>query len=185
MRVSRQDAEENRSRVVEQASHLFREHGFDGIGIAALMKSAGLTNGAFYKQFASKDALIAEATKHAFSENLEAWRTSIAAARNDTPAQTVANWYLSEQHAEDRAAGCTLAALGGDAPRQSPEVRKAFDEGLREMAQLLSFENEDKDSDQHQEALRQLSTLVGALVLSRAVEDPELKNAILSSAGAG
>ncbi|QDG77575.1 TetR/AcrR family transcriptional regulator [Labrenzia sp. PHM005] len=182
MRVSREDAQENRQRVVETASRLFREHGYDGIGIAGLMKASGLTNGAFYKQFASKDALIAEATAHALSENLDRWRNSIQSTPNSAPGESVAKWYLTKTHEEKRATGCTFAALGGDAPRQGKEVRQAFDKGLRETLTLLDEEAGGKESASSKAALRQLSLMVGALVLSRAAEDPDLKTAFLEAA---
>ncbi len=182
MRVSREDARENRERVVEKASHLFREHGYDGIGIASLMKSAGLTNGAFYKQFSSKDALITEATAHAITENLGAWRKSIGAAGEGNPAKAVASWYLSDDHAKDRASGCALAALGGDVPRQNPEVRQAVDQGLREMVNLLSGEQAEVNQETRKAALQKISTMVGAVLLSRAVDDADLKEEILQAA---
>jgi len=182
LRTSREDAMENRNRVVETASRLFREHGYDGIGIAALMKAAGLTNGAFYKQFSSKDGLIAEATSHALSENLAHWHRSIGDNTGASPSEAVSSWYLSDAHATARATGCAFAALGGDAPRQGKEVRQAFDQGLRATVSLLSETGPDAGLDQQEDALRQIALMVGALVLSRAAEDPDLKSALLKAA---
>ncbi len=183
MRVSRENARENRARVVETASELFRQHGFDGIGIAALMKASGLTNGAFYKQFASKDALMAEATAHALAENLDHWRRSIAEDISGSPKDAVARWYLSETHENARGTGCAYAALAGDAPRQTKELREAFDEALRETAALVSGKDETSPLSEQKDALRFISQMVGAVVLARATEDPELKTALLNAAG--
>ncbi|WP_428525502.1 TetR/AcrR family transcriptional regulator [Roseibium sp.] len=183
MRVSREDARENRARVVETASQLFRQHGFDGIGIAGLMKAAGLTNGAFYKQFASKDALMAEATAHALTENLDHWRRSIAEDTSGSSKDAVTRWYLSEPHENARGTGCAYAALAGDAPRQTKEVREAFDAALRETAALVSGKDETTPLSDQEDALRFISQIVGALVLARATEDPDLKAALLKAAG--
>ncbi|EEE45740.2 Transcriptional regulator [Roseibium alexandrii DFL-11] len=182
MRVSREDARENRARVVETASQLFRQHGFDGIGIAGLMKASGLTNGAFYKQFASKDALMAEATSHALAENLDHWRRSVAEDASGSPEDTIAHWYLSETHESVRGTGCAYAALAGDAPRQTKEVREAFDEALRETAALVSGKDETTPLSEQEDAFRFISQMVGALVLARATEDPDLKAALLNAA---
>src|SRR3954462_2590478 len=120
MRVSRIQAAENRETVINVASRFFREHGFDGIGLKDLMKGAGLTQGAFYKQFSSKDDLAAQASRRAMESATRRW--SAAAADSSNPLEAVMEFYLSPDHRGEKADGCPLVALGADATRQSEEV---------------------------------------------------------------
>src|SRR5437016_12306289 len=113
MRVSRDQAEKNRQTVINVASRLFREHGFDGIGLKDLMKGAGLTQGAFYKQFASKDDLAAQASRRAFESASRRW-SSAAELNPDDPLGAVLAFYLSTEHRKDRMDGCPIVALGPD-----------------------------------------------------------------------
>src|SRR5947209_3087766 len=117
MRVSRTQAEKNRQAVIDVASRLFREHGFDGIGLKDLMQSAGLTQGAFYKQFASKDDLAAQASRRALESAFQRW-SAAAAARPQDPLGAVVAFYLSTDHREEKMDGCPVVALGSDAARQ-------------------------------------------------------------------
>src|SRR6184192_2855455 len=118
MRVSRVQAAENRQTVINVASRLFRSRGFDGIGLKDLMKGAGLTQGAFYKQFASKEELVAQASRRALESAFSRW--SAAAAENPKdPLGAVVSFYLSPEHCEERLDGCPIVALGSDAARQS------------------------------------------------------------------
>lgn len=180
MRMSRQDAAKNRERVVRTASEMFRKDGYDGVGIAALMKASGLTNGAFYKQFESKEALIAEATAQALAENAEAWRKVLAEAEGD-PLAAVARWYLSAPHLQHPEAGCTYATLAAEAPRHEEPVRKAFDDGIRRTLEAIASASGEEDAVGDTRAIRHLSRLVGALTLARAVDDPELAEHILAA----
>ena len=180
MKMSQEDAARNRERVVTTAGRMFREHGYDGVGIAALMKASGLTNGAFYKQFDSKEDLIAEATAQALSENADAWR-QVLEATDDDPFEAVTAWYLSEPHVTFREAGCTYAALAAEAPRHDEAVRQAFDEGVRRTIEAMAGAANCADDDGGVRAIRHLSRLVGALILARAVDDPELSKRILAA----
>lgn len=181
MRMSRHDAAKNRERVLRTASEMFRKDGYDGTGIAALMKASGMTNGAFYKQFDSKEALIAEATAQALTENAAAWTKVLAKAEGD-PLAVIAQWYLSDPHLEHRDRGCTYATLAAEAPRHEGAVRKAFDDGLRRTLEIISGLEETGDAQRDETAaLRYLSRLVGALILARAVEDPDLSRRILEA----
>src|SRR5271154_2382929 len=119
MRVSREQAAENRRRIVETASRMFREHGFDGVGVDAIMKGAGLTHGGFYGHFRSKDDLAAEAMMRALERSVE--EQSRYAQLND-----LVRGYLSRRHRADRANGCAVAALGADIVRQGEGVRGAL-----------------------------------------------------------
>src|ERR1044072_3291941 len=117
MRVSRSQAEQNRQTVINVASQLFREHGFDGIGLKDLMEAAGLTQGAFYKQFASKGDLAAQASKAALETPPGPWPPP-AEGNPKGPLGVVVARYLSVGHRDQRGAGCPVVALGGDAARQ-------------------------------------------------------------------
>src|SRR5581483_2011369 len=125
MRVSRDQAEKNRQTVINVASELFREHGFDGIGLKDLMEAAGLTQGAFYKQFASKDDLAARASRRALESAFGQW-SALAAANPQDPLRAVIALYLSMEHRAERMDGCPVVALGADAARQGPEVKASF-----------------------------------------------------------
>lgn len=181
MRMSRQDAVQNRERVVKTASEMFREHGYDGVGIAALMQAAGLTNGAFYKQFDNKEALIAEATAQALARNAEGWQAALEGAEGD-PLQAAAQWYLSKAHVTHRGLGCAYATLAAEAPRHQEPVRHAFDAGLRKtLEQIIHAQTSGDPAERETTALRLLSRLVGALMLARAVSDPDLADRILAA----
>src|SRR4051812_4626413 len=117
MRVSRIQAEKNRQTVIDVAGRLFREHGFDGIGLKDLMESAGLTQGAFYKQFTSKDDLAAQASKRALDSAFQRWSAAAAASPQD-PLGAITAFYLSSGHCAERMDGCPIVALGSDAARQ-------------------------------------------------------------------
>src|SRR5581483_2269579 len=119
MRVSREQAAENREKIVVAASRLFREHGFDGVGVDAIMRAAGLTHGGFYGHFTSKDDLAGEAVREALMRGTERM------SRHTDLGSYVAA-YLSERHCADRANGCGLAALGADVPREGRGVRRAI-----------------------------------------------------------
>src|SRR3954466_14937410 len=137
MKVSREQAAANRERIVEAAAQLFRERGFDGIGVADLMKEAGLTHGGFYGHFSSKDELIAEASALALSESLEDW-TRLADRKHDDPLSAMAGAYLATRHRDDPGAGCLLAALGPDVSRQGPAVRRAVTDHVRSACDFLA-----------------------------------------------
>jgi len=181
MRVSRAQAEENRETVINVASRLFREYGFDGIGLKDLMKGAGLTQGGFYKQFSSKDDLAAQASRRAMESATHRWST--AAATSSDPLEAVMEFYLSPGHLGEKADGCPLVALGSDAARQSEEVRLPFEDGIRAHFEVLDELMDDaKSSYPSGKAMAILSLMVGAVTLSRIMEDESLSQGILDAA---
>lgn len=183
MRVSRAQAEANRETVINVASQLFRERGFDGIGLKELMKGAGLTQGGFYKQFESKDDLAAQASRRAMENAAKRW--SSVAAQSATPLDSVFELYLSEGHREDVADGCPLIALGSDAARQSPEVRKSFQDGIAVYLQALEgFMPQSSGANARTKAMAVLSLMAGAVTISRILEDEQQSNAFLEVARA-
>ena len=181
MRVSRAQAEANRETVINVASRLFREHGFDGIGLKDLMKGAGLTQGGFYKQFASKDDLAAQASRRAMESATRRW--SEAAADSSDPLEAVMAFYLSKDHRGEKAEGCPLVALGSDATRQSEEVRRPFEDGIRAHFEVLNELLDDtRSSNPSGKAMAILSLMVGAVTLSRIMEDENTSQGILDAA---
>lgn len=167
MKVTKAQAQANRALVVETASQLFRERGFDGVGVADLMAAAGFTHGGFYKHFGSKADLMAESTACGVAQT--------AALSEGVDAPTFVRHYLSREHRDGRATGCTMAALGGDAARQPEPVREAFAEGIENLvAARIQQGGASTASDAAQARARILDVLahaVGALVMSRACPD--------------
>jgi TetR/AcrR family transcriptional repressor of nem operon len=182
MRVSRIQAAENRQTVINVASRLFRERGFDGIGLKDLMEGAGLTQGAFYKQFASKEDLAVEASKRALESASGRW-SGAAAANPDDPLGAVIAFYLSGDHREEKMDGCPIVALGSDAARQGPDVKAAFEVGIKAHLEVLGrFIAETGGEASSGKAMAILSTMVGAVTLSRVVNDLDLAQALLDAA---
>jgi TetR/AcrR family transcriptional regulator, transcriptional repressor for nem operon len=181
MKVSRAQAVQNRERIVEVAAQAFRERGFDGIGVADLMKEAGLTHGGFYGHFSSKEDLIAEASARALTRSLADWSTVADRASGD-PLSAVAGFYLSSRHRDNPGAGCLLAALGPDVSRQGRAVRHTVTEYVRSACDLLATLVPGKSkAARRQKAISTCATLVGAMVIARAVDDPTLSQEVLNA----
>ena len=181
MRVTRERANENRRRVLEKAGELFRERGFDGIGVADLMKSVGLTHGAFYGQFGSKDELAAEAMADTLTQAAERWRHRVAASPDDAFG-AIAGYYLSRTHRDALANGCPASALGAETAHQTPAVRRSFTEGTKPLLDILAETVPGGTPEERRaEALAAFSAMVGAVVLARAVDDPALSDEILAA----
>jgi len=184
MRVSREQAARNRERVLEVASRLFRERGFDGVGVAELMQAAGLTHGGFYGQFASKEDLMVRACERSFAGSLERW-SRLAADAPGEPLRAIADQYLSDGHRDHPGTGCMLAALGTEASRQAAPVRRAVTAGVRSLIVMLArFIPGRSASARRERALAAFASLVGAVVLARAVDDQELSDEILKAVSA-
>ncbi|MFD1628119.1 TetR family transcriptional regulator [Azospirillum griseum] len=194
MRVSRVQAEENRQTVINVASRLFREHGFDGIGLKDLMEAAGLTQGAFYKQFASKEDLAAQASTRALESAYDRWTAATTpnmatenppTAHPEDPLGPVIGFYLSAGHREEKADGCPIVALGSDAARHGVTVKASFEAGIRAHLDVLERLMSDTQGEEFRtKAMAILSLMVGALTLSRVVNDPTLAQGFLDTAAA-
>jgi TetR/AcrR family transcriptional repressor of nem operon len=180
VRVTREQAAAHREKILEVAGALFRERGFDGIGVADIMKRAGLTHGGFYGHFASKDDLAAEITSRVLGR--EGWLERLTGKPDPSVGEVVTS-YLSPRHRDDAGRGCLFAALGADVVRQPKSVRRAFTSGLRSRLDALKELMPGRSaSARRRKALAVMSGLVGALILSRAVDDPKLSDEILESA---
>jgi len=181
MKVSREQAARNRERIVETAARRFRERGFEGIGVADLMKEAGLTHGGFYGHFASKEELIAEASARALMGSLEVF-SKVAERASGDPLSAVAGAYLTTGHRDNPGAGCLLAALGPDVSRQGPAVRRSVAGYVRAAVELLMTLVPGKSkAARRQKAISTYATLVGTMVMARAVDDRALSQEILDA----
>jgi TetR/AcrR family transcriptional repressor of nem operon len=181
MGVSKAAAAENRARVVEVAGRLFREKGFDGIGVSDLMKAAGLTHGGFYASFASKEDLAIQASTLALTKGVETL-ARVASEASGCRFAAVVQFYLTERHRDRPGAGCPLAALGADAARYSPALRAVFTQGLEAHMDLLETIMPEAVIDARREkAGTAMALMAGALMLSRSVEE-KLSKQVLESA---
>ena len=181
MKVSRAEAARNRERIIETAAKLFREHGFDGIGVAELMKSAGLTHGGFYGNFASKEDLMAQACARALEGSLDAMR-ELVERDGENALSAVASAYLTPAHRDQPGEGCAIAALGAEAARHGSPVRAAFTQGVRPVVDVLTRLAPGKSwHTKREKALVIYASMVGALVLARAIDDDALSEEVLQS----
>ncbi|PNV95314.1 TetR family transcriptional regulator [Pseudomonas protegens] len=167
VRVSKAQAQANREHIVETASELFRERGFDGVGVSDLMAAAGFTHGGFYKHFGSKADLMAEASACSLAKSLAGVQAL------DVPG--FIDVYVTREHRDGRGSGCTMAALCGDAARQSDDVKATFAEGVEHTLQTLGDKYPTRPDAAPEEGRRKmidlLSRAVGAIMLSRACPD--------------
>jgi TetR/AcrR family transcriptional repressor of nem operon len=173
MKVSRDQVVENRRKILAAAARLFAERGFETVSLAEVMNEAGLTHGGFYGHFSSKVDLVAQACAYAVRPD------------ESTEMQTLLEYsagYLSAYHRDHRAEGCPFAALGSDAGRQPIEARHELTEGLRRMIDRLSQIAVGKnDVARRAHAITSFSTMLGALVLARMTDDPELSDEVLTA----
>ncbi len=175
MKVSREQFAANRIEMLGAASRLFREKGFDGVGLDAVMKAAGLTHGAFYSHFRSKDDLVAQACAYALAGSDESWRRATA------PGAELARLYLADDHFLNRADGCALAALGSEVVRRSGATRRVVGKALRERVEALAPSLPGAPSARRERAIGTWAGLVGTLVLARAVADGVFSKEILDA----
>jgi TetR/AcrR family transcriptional repressor of nem operon len=177
--AARSNKEATHDRIVEAAARAIRRSGYSGTGVADIMKDVGLTHGGFYAHFASREAMLAEAADRAGSESV-AMMERIAA--NSPPEQVLPAMmqaYLSKAHIEGIETGCATAALGSEMPRQAPQVRRAATRRIKEMIDLVARQSPDwGQPGAHERALFVVATMVGTLVLARAVDDPKLSDAL-------
>jgi len=172
---------ESHQRIVRAAARAIRRHGYEGVGVAEVMKDAGLTHGGFYAHFDSRDALLAAAVDQAGAESTENMSRAIAAAKPGEELMALVDTYLHDRHvtAAEQGLGCAIAAAGTEIPRQAPEVRRAASRRIKNLVALIEqqFPQWGK-SAAHEKAMGVAASLVGALMLARAVDDPQLSKAI-------
>jgi len=183
-RVSRAQAQQNRERVIDEAARLFRERGVHQVSVADLMAAAGLTHGGFYKRFASKEALVAEAVGRSFGELGDRLAALDERHPGDHPAarRELLDFYFSAEHRDHAGQGCPATAFGGDLAREAPDspAREPYADGLRGFARWMADDGDDEDNED--EDLVAIATMAGALMLARATAGTELSDRILTAA---
>jgi len=179
MRYPPSQTAKKHEKILKEAARLFRERGFAGAGVAEILKAAGLTHGAFYAHFASKEALEAEAVERAFEQSQSRMYTLTADARD--PKQVFLDGYLSTAHRDHPGSGCVIAALGSEIARDSV-TRKPFTQRVNQIIEEMSglFRWKRKGAARSS-SIHLLAAAVGALTLARAVDDPRLSDEILAS----
>lgn len=174
--------EQTHERIVQAASRAVRRDGFAGVGVAGLMKEAGLTHGGFYAHFESKTQLLAEVAERAGADSATRLARVAAKAPPGQGLQAIVDAYLSDRHVESPETGCPFAALGTEIARQEAPVRAAATRYLKEAVDLLTRQSTDwLNPGDRDTALAAYCSMVGALVLARAVDDPELSRALRSA----
>ncbi len=175
MKVSKEQVAEHRARILAAAARLFRLRGFDDVTVAQVMRDAGLTHGAFYGHFSSKEALIAEAIESVLAPAPDGVGTRMRAA-------AYADGYLSARHRDDPASGCTFSSLGTEAARGSTDLRQVMTESTRRQIERFSAEAEGgTPREKRRAAIAAWSAMVGAMVLARIVDDDKLSREILTA----
>ena len=175
--------EASHERIVQAAARAIRRSGYAGTGVADIMKEAGLTHGAFYAHFESREAMLAEAADRAGAEANALAARVVATTSPEQSLQALVQTYLSKEHVAAIETGCPVSALGSEMPRQSPEVRRAATLRIKEMIDLVARQSPDwGQPGAHERALVTVATMVGTLMLARAVDDPVLSDALCSAA---
>lgn len=182
MRYSREHKQETHDRIVRKASTRLREKGAHGIGVADLMKEAGLTHGGFYAHFDSREALVIEAFGYAMDRSMEHWRKITGEVSPDKRLALIAEAYLSALHRDNPGHGCSIPALGAEIARESPKARKAFAGKLDEMIELLAdyIPNLPRKVARKQ-AIATLATMAGTMLLARIAGTGELSDEVLKA----
>ena len=175
--------EATHERIVEVAARAIRRSGYDGTGVADIMKEAGLTHGGFYAHFSSRDAMLAEAGDRAGAESVALAAHIAATAPPGEALQRMMQAYLSDEHIAAIETGCPVSALGSEMPRQAPEVRRAATIHIKEMIDLFARQMPDwGQPEAHQRAMALVCGLIGTTMIARAVDDPKLSSALRSAA---
>jgi TetR/AcrR family transcriptional repressor of nem operon len=178
MRVSREKFAENRERILQVAGELFRKKGFDGIGVAEIMKAAGLTHGGFYGHFDSKDDLACEASKALVTKTKERWQDIIDEAPE--PLDALLTHYLSRRNLES--SNCVFASLTQEVSRHGPAMQSTFTGGLMDLAAILEQVMPGQtEEERRRKALASLSSMMGAVILARAMDNPALADELLAA----
>ena len=170
MKVSREQMSENRRRILDAASRLFREKGFDAVSVAEVMKAAGFTHGGFYGHFESKDDLVAQTLAYVLALK----------ADGGGDIRAFLDAYLSPSHRDNAADGCPTAGLAGDIRHQTAAARVAMSEGLRSQLDRISEALPGgRAADRRRAAIGSWAAMVGAVIIARAIDDPALSDEVL------
>jgi TetR/AcrR family transcriptional repressor of nem operon len=182
MRVSKEQAAKNREKILDAASKMFRRQGIDGLGVADLMQETGLTHGALYSHFNSKEELLSESCSHAMTKAVARWKKVADEAEGESSFAAIVRFYLSKLHREKVDQGCMIAALTTEFARRNAATRHAFTESLRPFVELLTQHAGMRSAAAgRKKAMLTMSAMLGALILARAVDDPLLSDEFLES----
>jgi TetR/AcrR family transcriptional regulator, transcriptional repressor for nem operon len=182
MRYSREHKQETHARIVRKASVRLREKGANGVGVADLMKEAGLTHGGFYAHFDSREALVIEAFVYAMDRAMERWRKSAEQIAPDKRLSMIVDSYLTPAHRDDPGHGCAVPTLGAEIARETPKTRKAFAAKLEQMIDMMAEQMpEVSGKTARKRAAATLATMMGTLVLSRIAGNGEFSDEILAA----
>jgi TetR/AcrR family transcriptional repressor of nem operon len=182
MRYSKEHKLETHARIVKKASVRLRERGAHGIGVADLMKDAGLTHGGFYAHFDSREALVVEAFAFAMDRSMERWRKLAEQTPPEKRLATIVDSYLTPLHRDDPGRGCAVPALGAEIASESPKTRKAFAAKLEQMIEMIAEQIPDAPrKTARKRAMASLATMMGTLVLARVAGNGEFSDEILGA----
>ena len=182
MRYSKEHKQETHARIVRKASVRLREKGAHGIGVADLMKEAGLTHGGFYAHFDSREALVIEAFNYAMDRAMERWRKVAEQTPPEKRLATVVDLYVTALHRDDPGHGCAVPALGAEIARESAKTRKAFAIRLEEMIGLMADQILDVPrQNARRQAIATIATMMGTMVMSRIAGTGQISDEILSA----
>ena len=182
MRYSREHKLETHARIVRKASVRLREKGAHGIGVADLMKEAGLTHGGFYAHFDSREALVIEAFTHAMDRSTERWRKLTEQTPPEKRLAVIVNSYLTPLHRDDPGHGCAVPALGAEIARESAKTRRVFAGGLAQMIDMIAAQIPDVPRKAaRKQAMAALATMMGTLVMARIAGSGDFSNEILGA----
>jgi TetR/AcrR family transcriptional regulator, transcriptional repressor for nem operon len=169
-----------RGEILVAAARAFRQKGIQGVSVPEVMKAAGLTHGGFYAHFANKEQLVAESVRHGLGETWAAFAQMLEATPPPERLSLLVNHYLSRSHRDHPESGCALPILSPELGRHSPEVRAALGESLEGiLRQLGGWMTGKTEAERQEQAVLALSSMIGAMVLARAVSNPQLSDEIL------
>jgi TetR/AcrR family transcriptional repressor of nem operon len=180
MRKTKEATAESRQRILTEAARLYRQKGFDGVGVADIMEAAGMTHGGFYRHFPSKEALIAEAMAKAFADMAAMFEGDGGGDAADL-VRSYVETYLSPGHVAHPELGCPMAAVGSEASHVGEHVAHAFRDGAERIVRPIADALRAPGAGRRPAALRLMATLVGAVVVARASGDPAFQAEMLDA----
>ena len=182
MRYSKEHKSQTHARIVKRASVKLREKGAHGIGVADLMKEAGLTHGGFYAHFDSREALVIEAFTHAMDRSTERWRKLSEAAPAEKRLSKIVDSYLTPLHRDDPGQGCAVPTLGAEIARESAKTRRVFAGRMEQMIDMLADQvHGTPPKAARKQAVAALATMMGTLVMARIAGSGEFSDEILKA----
>lgn len=179
MRYTKDHKAETRARIVKNAAVQLREKGAQGIGVADLMKEAGLTHGGFYAHFKSREALMIEALSYAMDRSRERWKDVVDRTPEDDRFEALIRYYITPQHRDNPGHGCTMATLASEATREGPKARKMFLGQLERMIDTLAAQLPGPAKAAREQAIAALATMMGTMLMSRVAGSGDLSAQIL------